>query len=72
MGWVIALIVILIIGACMDSGLGMIAIGAGVVALGMLLLEWITGLALFAVLAKICAVIIVLIVVGSILMAIFN
>ena len=72
MGWVIAIVVIAIIAACMDSTAGKVVIGAGVVALGLLLLSWITGAGFFITLAKACAVIIVVIIIGLILMAIIG
>ena len=72
MGWTIAIIVVAIILACMDSALGKVALGAGVVAIGFLLLDWITDIGIFVVLSKVCAVVIVLIILWAILAAIFG
>ena len=72
MGWVIAVIVIAIVGMCMDSDLGKIALAAGALALGCWLLEWILDLAFFGILAKICVAAVVLIVLFAILASIFG
>ena len=72
MGWIVAIIIVAIILACMDSALGKVALVAGAVALGFLLLEWITDIGIFVVLSKVCAVIIVLIILWAILAAIFG
>lgn len=68
--WVI--IVVAIIAACLDSDLGKIVMGAAVLAIGLLLLKWITGFSVFVTFAKICAIVIVATIVGSILLAIFG
>lgn len=70
MGTVILIVVVAIIAVCLDSVLGKIVIAAGVVAIGLLLLAWITSLNFFITLAKACAVIMVVTVVGAIVMAI--
>lgn len=72
MFWVGVIVVVAIIAACLDSDLGKIVIAAAVIAVGLLLLSWISGFGIFITLAKVCAVIIVLIIVGLILSAIFN
>ena len=72
MFWVVAIIVVAIIEAFLDSDAGKVVIGAGVIAIGMLLLSWISGMGFFVTLAKVCAVIIVLIILWLILAAIFD
>lgn len=68
MGWIIGIIAFIIIGMCADSGLGGIILAIGVVAIGLLLLSWITGAGFFVVLAKACAVIVVVIIVAIVVM----
>lgn len=72
MFWVIITIIVALIALSLDSVIGKIVIGAAVVAIGLLLLRWITGLSLFVTLAKICAVVMVITVVGAILIAIIG
>lgn len=72
MGWVIAIIIVAIIAVFMDSTAGKVVVGAGVVALGLCLISWITGISFFITLAKVCAVIIVVVITGLILMTVFN
>ena len=72
MGWVIAFVIVMVIGMCLDSIAGKIVIGAGVVALALLLLAWITSIDLFILLAKACAVVIVVVIAGVILLAIIG
>jgi hypothetical protein len=72
MFWIVVIIICAIIAASLDSVLGKIVIGATVVATGLLLLSWITGVGFFMTLAKACAVIIVVSIVGAILMAIIG
>ena len=72
MGWIIAIILLVIISLCADSGLGPTIVAIGVVALGLLLISWITGAGFFVFLAKACAVIIVVIIIAVIVMAIFS
>lgn len=63
MGWIVGFIILMII----LGSLGPIGIGVGVVGIGLLLIAWISGMSIFVTLAKVCAVIIVIIVVGAIL-----
>ena len=72
MFWIVVIIICAIIAASLDSVLGKIVIGAAVVALGLLLLSWITGMSFLITLAKVCAVIIVVAIVGAILLAIIG
>ena len=72
MFWIVVIIICAIIAASLDSVLGKIVIGATVVAIGLLLLSWITGVVFLITLAKACAVIIVVSIVGAILMAIIG
>ena len=72
MGWIIAIVLLIIISLCAESGLGPILIAIGVVALGLLLLSWITGAGFFVFLAKACAVIIVVAIIVIIVMAILS
>lgn len=68
----IAIIAVLFIAAVMDSPLGKVVMGAAVVAIGLLLLSLITGAELFVTLSKVCAVIIVGVIVWIILLAIIG
>ncbi len=70
MFWIVLIIICVLIAACLDSVLGKIVIGAAVAAIGLLLLAWITGMSFLITLAKVCAVIIVVAIVGAILFAI--
>ncbi len=72
MFWIVVIIICAIIAASLDSVLGKIVIGAAVVAIGLLLLSWITGMSFLITLAKVCAVIIVVAIVGAILLAIIG
>lgn len=72
MGWVSLFIVLMILGACLESVPGKIVIGSGVVAIGALLLAWITGVNFFISLAKACAVTIVVVITGVTLLAIIG
>lgn len=72
MFWVGLIIVIAIIAACLDSSSGKFVIGAAVVAIGLLLLSWITGLELFITLAKVCAIAIVIVIVGLIVISVID
>lgn len=69
MFWVV-LFLVAIIAVSLDTANGKIVIGAGITAIGMLLLKWITGIAFFVTLAKLCAVIMVVTVIGSLLLSI--
>lgn len=70
MGWIVLVVIVALIAVCLDSVFGKIVIGAAVVAIGFLLLAWITSLHFFITLAKVCAVIMVVTVTGAILIAI--
>lgn len=72
MFWIIVIIIVALIAVSLESILGKIVFGAGGVAIGCLLLRWITGLALFVTLAKVCAIIMVVTIVAALLIAIFN
>ena len=72
MFWVIVIIIVALIAVSLESILGKIVFGAGVVAIGLLLLRWITGLVIFVTLAKVCAIIMVVTIVAALLIAIFN
>ena len=72
MFWGVLLIIVGIIAAFVDTIVGKIVIGAVVVALGLLLLSWITGLAFLITLAKVCAIIIVITITGALLLAIIG
>lgn len=72
MGWIIFFVVLGIIATCLDSVPGKIVFGAGVIAIGFLLISWITGVDVLISLAKTCAVVIVVVVVGTILLAILR
>ena len=69
MFWIIFFAILIVV--CASTG-GKIVIGATVLALGFLLLSWITEIGLLVSLAKICAVVIVVVIVGSILVALFG
>ena len=72
MGWVALIIALMVISACMESKTGKIILSAGIVALGCLLLDVITGMDLFINLAKLCAVVIVVVIVGVVILAIIG
>ena len=72
MFWIVVIIICAIIATSLDSVLGKIVIGAAVVAIGLLLLSWITGMSFLITLAKVCAVVIVVAIVGAILLAIIG
>lgn len=72
MFWVVAIIVVAVIAASLDSVPGKIVAGAAVVAVGLLLLSWITGVSFLVTLAKVCAVLIVVVIVGVIVMALIG
>lgn len=72
MFWVIVIIIVALIAVSLESILGKVVFGAGVVAIGLLLLRWITGLALFVTLAKVCAIVMVVTIVAALLIAIFS
>lgn len=72
MFWVIVIVICAVIAVSLDSILGKIVFGSAVVAIGLLLLRWITGISFLVTLAKVCAVIIVVTIVGAILLAILG
>ena len=72
MFWIVLIIMFAVFATVLDSMLGKIVIGAAVTAIGLLLLYWITGLSFFIILAKICAIITVVTIVGAILRGIFG
>ncbi len=71
MFWIVIIIVALIV-ASLDSALGKIVFGSAVIAIGLLLLRWITSIVFFVTLAKVCAVIMVIAIVGALLSAIIG
>ena len=72
MFWIVVITICAIIATSLDSVFGKIVIGAAVVAIGLLLLSWITGISFLITLAKVCAVVIVVVIVGAILLAIIG
>lgn len=72
MFWIVVIIIVALIAVGLESIPGKIVAGAAVVAIGLLLLKWITGITLFVTLAKVCAILIVIIIVGAILLAILG
>lgn len=70
MFWVIIIVAIIAIG--LESIPGKIVAGASVLAIGLLLLRWITGITLMVSLAKTCAVVIVVVIVATVLLALFG
>lgn len=70
MVWII--VIAIVIGLLLDSKLGKIVLGAGVAALGLWLLSWITEIDFFLTLVKICGVAVVVIIVGLIIKAIVD
>lgn len=72
MGLICIIVIVALLVTLLDSLPGKIVLSATVLAIGLLLLRWITGVALFVTLAKVCAVIIVISIVGAILLAIIG
>lgn len=72
MFWVIAIIIVAVIAAGLDSVPGKVVAGAAVVAIGLLLLSWITGISFLVTLSKVCAAVIVIVIVGVILLALIG
>lgn len=70
--WTAIIIIAIIISLLLDSALGKLITGAGVLALGLLIISWITGFVFLITLAKACAVIIVIANVGTILLALMG
>ena len=72
MFWIVVIIIVALSAVGLESIPGKIVAGAAVVAIGLLLIKWITGITLFVTLAKVCAILIVIIIVGAILLAILG
>ena len=72
MFWVVVIIIVALVAIGLESIPGKIVAGASVLAIGLLLLRWITGVALFVTLAKACAVVIVITIVGTVLLALIG
>lgn len=72
MFWIVIIIIVALVAASLESIPGKIVAGAAVVAIGLLLLSWITGLSFLITLAKVCAAIIVITIVGTILLALIG
>lgn len=70
MFWIIVIVIVALIAMWLDSVFGKIVFGSAIIALGLLLLYWITGLTVLITLAKACAVIMVVVIVAAILAAI--
>lgn len=66
------IIIVAIFFVCLDTSAGKIVIGTGVVAIGLLLIYWITGFSFLITLAKTCAVMIVITIVAVVIIAIMN
>ena len=69
--WVV-IVIVAIIFAILDTSAGKIVIGTGIVAIGLLLIYWVTGFSFLITLAKTCAVMIIITIVGVSLIAIIN
>ena len=72
MFWIWLLIAAVIISSFLESDVGKLLSVCGVVALGLLILKWITGWGIFITIAKICAVIIVVAVMILLVIGIFG
>lgn len=72
MFWFVVIIICGIIAVILDTVPGKVVMGAAVVAIGSLLLYWITGIAFLITLAKICAIVIVVCIVGAVLAGIIG
>lgn len=72
MWWVVLIVIVALIAMSLESLIGKIVVGAAVVAIGLLLLRWITGLTIFITLAKVCAIVMVVTIVGAVLIGIFS
>lgn len=66
------IVVIALLVGIFGTESGKLICGVGIVALGLLLIAWITGFAFLITLAKVCAIIIIVIVVVSLLGVIFG
>lgn len=69
---IIVVAIIFLIVCFFKSSWGKVICGAGVLALGLVLISKITGFEFLMILAKICAVIIIVAIVSGILMALFG
>ena len=72
MVWIVALVIFAIIAVSLESVVGKIIFGSAVVAIGLLLLAWITSVSFLITLAKACAVIIVITIAAALLLAIIG
>lgn len=72
MFWVVLLIICGIVSLCLESTVGKMVFGSGVLAIGLLFLYWITGISLLITMAKICAIVIVVCTIGALLIAIIG
>ena len=70
--WVALIIIFAIIMVALDSDVGKFVIGFAVLAIGVLLLSWITGFDFLITLVKGCVAIIVILITGTILWNIKN
>ena len=72
MFWVVLIIICALIAAGLESLPGKLVAGSITLAVGCLLLRWITRVSFFITLAKICAILIVIIIVSVILCALIG
>lgn len=72
MFWIVILVIFAIIAVSLESVVGKIIFGSAVVAIGLLLLSWITGIRFLITLAKTCAVVIVITIAVALLLAIIG
>ena len=72
MVWIVLFIIIALVATFADSIPGKIVLCAAASAIGFLLLKWITGISFLITLANACAVVMVVVIVGAILLAIIN
>ena len=72
MGWIVVIVIVALVAVSLESIPGKIVAGAAVIAIGLLLLSWITGFGFLITLAKVCAAIIVITIVGTILLALIG
>ena len=70
--WAVLVIVAMILAFCMESKAGKVVLSAGVIALGCLFLDLITGMDLFILLAQLCAIVVVVIIIAVIVLAIIG
>lgn len=69
MFWLVTFILVALI---LSTVTGRIVVGATVLALGSLLMAWISGFGFFLTLARVCAAVIVIVIVGGILLALID